>query len=204
MNELEVFIDPCSAPSYLALQPTITLCRELDVVPVWHPFRAAPERRPPKENDGDVRQRHQRVRQAYRDQDYARYAAWQGLPFHRPATTGFRDLIDYALIRIGATPEAMPFLQSLTAILWGDCGTPVDAPLLQRISGIDTLSEDFLRDGTTALAAESARIEPLGIFDAPAYSLRGELFIGRQHLPAIRQLLTRDNPFAASAALHQP
>jgi 2-hydroxychromene-2-carboxylate isomerase len=200
MNELEIFIDPFSAPSYLALKPTINLCRELGVVPVWHPFRAAAERRPPKENDGDVRQRHQRVRQAYRDQDYARYAAWQGLSFHRPAASSLRDLIDYALIRIGDRPEAMPFLLSLTATLWGGDGTAVEAPLLQQISGLHSLDEDFRHDGTAVLAAESARIEPLGIFDAPAYALQGELFIGRQHLPAIRELLTRGNPFATSTA----
>lgn len=198
MSHLDIFFDPFSAPSYLALGPTVDLCRDLGVVPFWHPFRAPAERRPPKQNDADVRQRHQRVRQAYRDHDYARYAAWQGLPFHRPAATGIRDLIDYTLIRIGAMPEAIPFLQSLTALLWGGSGTGVDAQALQRLSGIASLATDFAREGTAVLAAEATGVEPLGIFDAPAYVLQGELFIGRQHLPAIRNLLTRGNPFTAT------
>ncbi len=197
MSPLEIFIDPFSAPSYLALKPTFELCTELKVVPTWHPFRAPAERRTSKDLDADVRQRHQRVRQEYRDHDYARYAAWQGVPFQRPALSTNRDLIDYALIRLGDSPEATRFLQSLTAMLWGGYSEP-EASEFAELAGLPSLLADFQSEGADVLAAESRRVEPLGIFDAPAYLIDGELFIGRQHLPAIRQLLTVGDPFNIS------
>ena len=195
MTILDIFIDPFSVPSYLALKPTFELCAELKVMPVWHPFRAPLERRPSKDLDADVRQRHQRVRQEYRDHDYARYAAWQGIPFQRPAPAANRDLIDYALLRVGASPQATAFLKALTRQLWGGQPEP-DGQALADLTEIPTLLADFEHNGASALAGQTRQSDPLGIFDAPAFLIDGELFIGRQHLPALRHLLTVGNPFS--------
>lgn len=202
MSRLEIFIDPYSAPSYLALRPTTALCRELNVDVTWHPFRAPPERRPSPADDGDVRSRHQRVRQAYRDHDYARYAAWQGLPFHRPAPPADRDLVDLAILLAGTTTDAADFLIRLADRLWDGTTFTADAASLSTLLGRPDFATLSAQTGADELAAWRARVEPLGIFDAPAYLIDGELFIGRQHLPAIRQLLTQGNPFNITPHAH--
>ncbi|MBM4205043.1 MAG: hypothetical protein FJ194_12970 [Gammaproteobacteria bacterium] len=196
MSQLMIFLDPCSAPSRLALPALIGFCHSLNVIAHWYPFRAPPERRPPRENDADVRQRHQRIRQEYRDHDQARYAQWLSLSLERPLSAQDRDLIDYAILRTGTTAECPHFLTALTERLWGPDKRAINAAELAELSGITDLATTFAEHGPVHLAKAQKEIEPLGIFDAPACLVEGELFIGRQHLPAIRHLLTQGDPFS--------
>ena len=197
MSRLMIFLDPCSAPSRLALPALIELCHSQNLIAHWHPFRAPPERRPPRENDADVRQRHQRIRQEYRDHDQARYAEWLGLSLQKPLSAHDRDLIDYAILRTGTTAGCPRFLTALTERLWGPDKRAINAAELAELSGIADLATTFAEQGPALLAQAQKEIEPLGIFDAPACLVAGELFIGRQHLPAIRHILTRGSPFSS-------
>jgi len=204
VSPLTIFFDTYSAPSWLALRPTLELLDELAVKARWMPFRAPVERRHPpqtdKQPDEDVRRRHQRVRQDYRDHDHARYAARQGRSFLPPAGTGDRDLIDYGLLEAGARGRAPVFLERLTMLLWGGDEASVDSAWLSATLGVADLRLDWALVGAQRLAAARDEAASLGIFDAPTFLIGDELFIGRAHLPAIRRLLIHGTLFPASGS----
>ena len=55
------------------------------------------------------------------------------------------------------------------------------------VSGFETFVD---REGPAALDAARAELLEAGVFDVPAYRVGGEVLLGRQHLPLIRDLLS--------------
>lgn len=199
MQTLGIFIDPLSAPSWLALRPTLTLIERLHLNADWQPFTAPQPRRWEPQLDESVSQRHQRVRQAYRDHDQQRYAAWQGIPLRLPIASVDRPLLDYSLLLANDNGTAATLLTSVGNHYWGGNSQPINLEWLSRILHVDDLHDNYLAEGEMRLAAARAQVEELGIFDAPAYLAAGELYVGRQHLPAIERIMSGTNPFQVAA-----
>lgn len=199
MQTLDIFYDPLSAPSWLALRPTLNLIERLHLSADWQPFTAPQPRRLQTQADESVSQRHQRVRQAYRDHDQQRYAAWQGIPFRSPIAAVDRALLDYSLLLANDNGIAASFLTHVGNHYWGGESAPIDLHWLSGALRVDDLQENFLAEGEMRLAAARAQVEELGIFDAPVFQVAGELYVGRQHLPAIERIMSGVNPFEAIA-----
>lgn len=199
MQTLGIFFDPLSAPSWLALRPTLNLIEQLHLNIDWLPFTAPQPRRSQPEAGESVSQRHQRVRQAYRDRDQQRYAAWQGIPLRSPIATVDRPLLDYSLLLANDNGIAAAFLTTVGNHYWGGESQPIDLHWLGRALSVEDLQENFLAEGEMRLAAARAQVEELGIFDAPVYLVAGELYVGRQHLPVIERIMAGMNPFEATA-----
>lgn len=199
MQTLGIFFDPLSAPSWLALRPTLNLIERLHLNTDWQPFTAPQPRRSQTEVDESVSQRHQRVRQAYRDRDQQRYAAWQGIPMRSPIASVDRPLLDYSLLLANDNGIAASFLTTVGYHYWGGESAPIDRHWLGRALRVDDLQENFLAEGEMRLAAARAQVEELGIFDAPVFLVAAELYVGRQHLPAIERIMDGVNPFEATA-----
>ncbi|MEZ5597280.1 MAG: hypothetical protein R3E84_12970 [Pseudomonadales bacterium] len=195
MTSLVVFVDPLRLASVLAVKPTLAMLAQCPAEVTWLPMRAPKEFRQPPALTDTVRERHQRVRQAYRDHDNARYAAWQGLPAGPPACVVDRDLLDYALLQLSASQAAPAYILSVARHWFGGDTTPIDGHWLGTTSGLTDLEKCFAQDGPAALAEHDSHATELGIFDAPAFLAAGQLFIGRQHLPAICRLLQGTDPF---------
>jgi 2-hydroxychromene-2-carboxylate isomerase len=198
MQTLGIFFDPLSAPSWLALRPTLNLLERLHLNADWQPFTAPHPRRLAPQVDESVSQRHQRVRQAYRDRDQERYAAWQGIPLQTPIAAVDRPLLDYSLLLANDNGIAASFLTHVGDHYWGGKSAPIDVGWLSRALRVDDLQENFLAEGEMRLAAARAQVDELGIFDAPVYLVSGELYVGRQHLPAIERIMSGINPFEAA------
>jgi len=199
MQTLGIFFDPLSAPSWLALRPTLSLLERLHLNADWQPFTAPAPRRLAPQVDESVSQRHQRVRQAYRDRDQERYAAWQGIPLQTPIASVDRPLLDYSLLLANDNGIAASFLTHVGEHYWGGKSAPIDLHWLGRALQVDDLQENFLAEGEMRLAAARAQVDELGIFDAPVYLVESELYVGRQHLPAIERIMSGVNPFEATA-----
>lgn len=199
MQTLGIFFDPLSAPSWLALQPTLNLLEQLHLNADWQPFTAPQPRRLVPQADESVSQRHQRVRQAYRDRDQERYAAWQGIPLQSPIASVDRPLLDYSLLLANDNGIAASFLTQVGAHYWGGKSAPIDLHWLSHALRVDDLQENFLAEGEMRLAATRAQVDELGIFDAPVYLVEGELYVGPQHFPAIERIMSGVNPFEATA-----
>lgn len=199
MQTLGIFFDPLSAPSWLALRPTLNLLERLHLNADWQPFTAPQPRRLAPQTDEPVSQRHQRVRQAYRDRDQERYAAWQGIPLLTPTAAVDRPMLDYSLLLANDNGIAASFLTHVGDHYWGGKSAPIDPGWLSRALRVEDLQENFLAEGEMRLAAARAQVDELGIFDAPVYLVEGELYVGRQHLPAIERIMSGVNPFEATA-----
>ncbi|MCP5183876.1 MAG: hypothetical protein H6993_07925 [Pseudomonadales bacterium] len=195
MTSLVVFVDPLRLASVLAVKPTLAMLAQCPAEVTWLPMRAPKEFRQPPALTDTVRERHQRVRQAYRDHDNARYAAWQGLPAGMPACQVDRDLLDYALLLLSRDAKAPGLLLEVARHWFGSSTVPIDAQWLVAASGCTDLQLNYSREGNSTLVAHWALVADLGIFDAPAFLAGDHLFIGRQHLPAIETLLTGGTPF---------
>lgn len=189
MISLEYFIDFKSPAAYLSLQPTLELRREHDFDLVFRPYRTQ-QKAVPVENDQETKgETHIRVRAQTRQLTHLKYAALCGLPMRFPATPGSTDLALAALFYAHQDPAAYSALAFHA--YWVDnldLNNPTLVNQLLEKSGHDP--HGF--DGQAHLQAlEDAQIptEESGVVDTPAYVVEGQVFIGREHLPWIRELL---------------
>ncbi len=186
---IDLYVDPTSAASYLAFEPTLALLARTNLQATWH--MASKPRRHVASADGEetVSDRHKRVRQAYQDDEAARYARWRGLPMHTPNAEWVPSAVAAALAAVASQPRiAADFLGSLYDHYWSGNPAPLHAAGVQQLltaAGGPVISESALAQGAALLhdAGET------GVFDVPAYRIAGEVFIGRQHLPLIERII---------------
>ena len=185
---IDLYVDPTSAASYLAFEPTLALLGRSDLRATWH--MAGKPRRHAARADGKetVSERHKRVRQAYQDDEAARYARWRGLPMHTPRAQLDAQAVAAALASVSGHPVvAAHFLRSLYDQYWSGNPAPLHADGVQQLltaAGGPPISAAALAQG----AARLREAGETGVFDVPAYRIAGETFIGRQHLPLIERI----------------
>ncbi|MEO0548434.1 MAG: DsbA family protein [Pseudomonadota bacterium] len=186
---LTVYVDFKSPASYLALQPTLALIARYGVETTWRPFQTVERDVPAVKAVEEVGERHRRVRAQSERQTHERYAEVQGieLQFRSPPTP-----TDLALGALAMLKEAQgPFMQRAFEAYWStdadlndlDC---VHALLTAVDAATDQVSEHALRN---ALQVSQLKAEDKGVVDAPAYVIADQIFIGRQHLPWIEEIL---------------
>ncbi|MEZ5559976.1 MAG: DsbA family protein [Pseudomonadales bacterium] len=198
---LTVCIDVRQPQAYLALQPTLALAAELDLLVDWLPFAVAPLKAPaaaaPDEDRGT---RHRRIRAEYQAAEIRRYAAVQGIQ----VGDGDRDLYrapDATLagaaqlwLREHAPQRMDPFLRRLFAGYWGGGLDLEDLPAVSAvIADMDADGPAFARfaagPGPELLAGMRDQLVAAGVFAVPSFVVAGEVFVGRAHLPMVRWLL---------------
>ena len=187
---MKIYTDLTSPQCYLA-QTAICAHLEASGQPAeWHPV-ATPIYKPPPLGGAEetVSERHKRVRAEYGQRNLLRYAEWQGLELRRltaDANNLDRTQAAAALLSANAAGVAEAFLNRAFREYWGT-KSPFGADqlnaLLEEAGASDPL-RTYLDQAAAAL--DSAR--ELGIFDAPAFVVEDELFIGQQHLPLIGRI----------------
>ena len=193
---VDAFIDLRSPYSYLSLQPAFSLAQRSGVTFDWWPyitdFRSA--------YGGEVEQRSSREisKLKYLYRDCRRLAQQQGLTIH--ATT---KLWDAAL-----ASQAMLFAKSMNR-LWEFCH-PLLVAFWQRefdLESAEHIEAALIRAGLKAsdwrhyleqnaqrdLTAASERAENMGVFGAPTFVYRGELFWGGDRLELLAQRISNTN-----------
>lgn len=197
-ERLTIALDLRSPFSYLALRPSFELVDETGVEVEWLPVRALTLSPPSRPGPGDDRGvRHRRYRAEMLAREIEVYAAAQGLTIEGPYRDGGADAVHLAWLwlRDGAPARFRAFLEEAFGRYWS---RKLDPEQLDDVSALlDELALDGARfrhwadrDGPAALSASQARAAELGLLQAPAYRWQGELFLGRQHLPMLRWLLS--------------
>lgn len=186
---LTAYIDFKSPASYLAIKPVLALATRHAITVQWHPFRTFERDVPEVTDNASVAQTHRRVRAASRRTIHQKYAAHQGIDLQFPDPAGNTDLALGALALINGDP--LPFIQAAFEAYWtrhADLNDPdIVAPLFTDIG-----NKDLSFDQSAAIEAlESAQeqAEERGVVEAPAFILQDQLFIGREHLPWIEELI---------------
>lgn len=203
-SPLIVYVDVKSPYAYLAIEPTLKLGEELGISIDWRPLTLnipsylGSAR---TDNSGKVVQSERTpaqwnaVRYAYRDAK--RYARIRGITLY-----GTQKIWDSSFAGIGllwarriSEAAAVSYLQTVYPPFWRreldiedpaviestlrQSSVPVDG-FLQWLGGEGRLEHDALQDS----------LHPTGIFGVPTYIVAGDRFFGREHLPAVRWLLT--------------
>lgn len=193
---MELVFDFTSAASLLAFKPACALADELGIAIDWLPFaapaRAAPQR-PRAGEEEAAGERHLRVRAEYVARDTARYARVQGLELRRDA-----EGVDAALARAGCLwanrhGVGREYVERVLLQFWAARLDIEDRPAIAAAlaeSGAPAFDDDAVAVAATALAAQQTALQERGIFNVPTFLVADQVFIGRQHLPMIRSLLT--------------
>ncbi|MEM1402586.1 MAG: DsbA family protein [Pseudomonadota bacterium] len=184
------YTDFKSPAAYLAFRGTRELATELNVAVEWRPFRSSERAAPTRVADQTVTANHMRARAETRRALHAHYASARGLTLNWPERALASDVALGALACLGGDPE--PFMTAAFNAYWidnRDLDDPqvVQALLAQAGAVIEVFDEEGLR---SALDTVQTQAEAEGVVDAPAFVVEDQLFVGREHFPWIRELLT--------------
>ena len=197
-GQLLVVIDIKSPQAYLAIGPTCALADEIGITINWQPLIMTPSKTSAAPSSGDDRgARHRRFRADYLDRDIARYAADRGL-----SIGGRQRRTDSTLAAIGllwvqrqGPSRARAYVERVFERYWQEALdiedersiravlTEIEAP----ISGFEAFVKG---DGRASLARIQSELRDKGVFEVPTYLLNEDTFLGRQHLPLLRSLLS--------------
>ena len=189
---VDAFIDLRSPYSDLALKPARQLAAQRGVRFDWWPFitdfRSA--------YGGEVEERTQRdiAKVKYLYMDCRRLAKLQGLTIR--ATTKLWDatLGSQAMLFARSRDRLWEFCDPMLAAFWCrefDLESPVEIGAALAAAGLDLTDWQAWREtrGQADLAAAQARAESLGVFGAPTFVYRGELFWGSDRVDLLAATL---------------
>ena len=177
------FTDP---ESYLALGPTIHMARELKVQLYVVPFRMTrrPMRRTTPGENETVGERHARVRANYQEVNLRRYFERQGLRYRKTEETDSSAALE-GLLQAREARKSIEYASTIFDRFWNDS---IDLTP-QSIKGV--LEELMITERSTQdLVVCREKLIERGIFSTPMYVVADHVFMGRQHLPMIRWILT--------------
>jgi 2-hydroxychromene-2-carboxylate isomerase len=195
-STLTTAIDFASPRSYLALKPTIALADQLGIEIDWQPFLVDPVKQPTTEFRGDRGIRHRVIRAAYMERDSIRYLADRGIilrDFGKQANSMIAAL-GLLWLKRESRPLVQRYVEQVFERYWrGELDIEDQSAmraLLVEIGAPTTGFETLISgDGRVALDRVRSELRDAGVFDVPAYVANGEIFIGREHLPMIRDRL---------------
>ena len=187
---IDFVFDFTSVDCWLAFGPTCRLADELGVQVNWLPMRvparAAAE---PKENES-VAERHARVRAEYMASENARYAERLGVPLKRSGAGVDSWLASAACIWASEHDAGREFVARVFEEFWQARLNIEDAAAIAGIlEDLDVPGFD-LDESARRLDELREELAERGAFGIPTYLVEGQMFMGRQHLPMIRWLLT--------------
>ena len=186
---LTVYIDFKCPASFLALRPIYDLMADTNVEVNWKPFRS---RQPtiPEEKENETRgETHRRVRAMQRRATHQRYALARGVDMHFRDEPGKTDTALAALNLDLANPRR--FVRTAFKFYWM---SDYDLDDENRVTSILAASGNFLEQGQLRAARDELEdyqihTEENGVFITPTFILGEHTFVGREHLPLIKQML---------------
>ena len=195
---LSVAIDFKSAIAYLAIGPTRAIAEQSGVAIDWQPFLVSSWKDySAGSGTNDRGARHRRVRAEYIERDVMRYAAAKGLTIrglHRQ-TDSTLAAIGLLWTRLAAAARATEYVQCVFDRYWCEQLNIADESAVRSlleelgvpVAGFAAYASG---EGRAELERLQAELAKAGVFDVPTYLLNGEVYVGRQHLPLIRALLS--------------
>ncbi|MEM7328888.1 MAG: DsbA family protein [Pseudomonadota bacterium] len=188
---LTVFIDFKSPAAYLALQPTCALAQRHDLTIDWRPFRSVERDIPKLGKEETVGESHRRVRAAALRRQAVKYAHHQGIDLKFPQQPGATDLALGVLATWSGDP--LPFINAAFKAYWEDHANLDDPKIVTSL--LHSLGHaDAINPETVAQALEAAleAADEIGIVGAPGYLIDDQIFVGREHLPWIEDIVIQN------------
>ena len=206
-GKLPVAIDFKSPQAYLAIGPTCALADELGISIEWQPLIVAPSKTTAAASSADDRgARHRRFRADYLERDIARYAADRGL-----ALRGLQRRTDSTLAAIGllwaqrgGPSRARAYVERVFERYWRESLDIEDQrsirAVLTEIEAPGPGFEAFVKGaGRAELERIQSELRDQRVFEVPTYLVKDDTFLGRQHLPLIRSMLSSKSGLVSSS-----
>ena len=191
---IELAFDFTSAASLLAFKPACVLADDLGVAIDWLPFPTQSRAPAPPNTNETVSDRHLRVRAEYVARDTARYAQAQGIEMNRDAQGVDSALAGAGCLWANRHGVGRAYVERTLLPFWAG---RLDIEDRAAIAGVlaDLGTPEFAGCDAKELTAHQAALEERGVFNVPTFLVAEQQFVGRQHLPMIRWLLTgQDGP----------
>lgn len=189
MTGFDLYVDFKCPASRLAFEPTLALAKRTGATIAWHPFRSRQELIHEAREDETVAERHRRVRAIQRRAVHSRYAEALGVALNFRDDPGSSDAALAALLALQDDP--VPFIAAAFEAYWADGADLGDPDVVAAVAeGCGTVPpDDGLARATTRIDGWQDECAARGIFFTPSYVIGDELFVGREHLPWIEELL---------------
>ena len=181
---ITAYIDFKSLDCFLAVSPILKLAADCETPVTWQPYRSKQRALPTQVASELVTQTHHRVRAESERRLQQHYAELRGLDID--PSRGQMDTSDALRWLACLEGDASSFVSSLFTAHWIDHRDINDPFFLERITadcGL-TRTQDIVDLDSLERAAEAK-----GLFDAPTFFIEGQMFVGRAHIPLMRQLL---------------
>jgi len=207
VRALTAYLDLKSPYAYLALAPARALCAQHGVAIDWLPYvldipsylgsaRLDPATGAVLES-ARTESQWRKVRYAY--MDVRRQANRAGLVIRGTQKIWSTELAAIALLyaKERAPARVDAFLDATFAPFWRrELDAESESALAEKLREAGVDAEGFpafaAGDGRARLAAVMTEAHERGVFGVPSFLWHGELFWGREHLPAIAERLERD------------
>ncbi|KFI05117.1 2-hydroxychromene-2-carboxylate isomerase [Massilia sp. BSC265] len=184
---IEFWFEFGSNYSYLSVMRIEALARAAGVPLQWRPFLLGPIFRELGWQSSPFVEQKEKGEYVWRDM--ARRAAKYGLPFTRPSSFPRRALLPMRVALLGAEQAWMgEFCRRVMLRNWShDADIDDSGTVLAALEGLVADPAAILReaegeDNKAVLRAQTAAARRLGIFGAPSFIVRGELFWGDDRL----------------------
>ena len=185
---LPVYIDFKSPSAYLAMAPTLALARRHGLQIDWRPFRTVERDVPKLGQEETVGESHRRGRASALREQAIKYARHQDITLAYPSELGSTDL---ALgILATWTGDRLPFIQAAFRAYW-QAHANLDDPntIAQILADLGQPAEISKAEVSEALDLALDHADEVGIGGAPGYVIQDQIFVGREHLPWIEDLI---------------
>jgi 2-hydroxychromene-2-carboxylate isomerase len=194
---LTVAIDFKSPSAFLAAAPTSTIAEQAGVTVDWQPFLVSSSKDHGAGSESSRGARHRRLRADYMDRDTIRYAAGRGLSLqnlHRQTDSSLAA-IGLLWTRREAAALADAYVRQVFERYWREELNIQDGDALRALlAQIGAPTAGFMAylqgEGRAELEHLQSELLRAGIFEVPTYLLDDQIYVGRQHLPLIRALLS--------------
>lgn len=189
-NTIVVAIDFTSADSYLALNPAIALAHELDLALSLQPFRVSPSPIPSETRGENDAQRHKRIRAQYRQLDTKRYAQTRGIELLADPIGVDPTLAHFGLLLASNRGVGSEYAQIVFQEFWkNELDLEREEEIVNVLRRVGVGRTQFLKEMQLRLSEIREDLLSREVFSVPTFLVKGERFIGRQHIPMIRTLL---------------
>jgi len=189
--KLTLFIDFKSPAAYLALKPTLDLIKTYHLDVNWLPFPTKQSAIAIERDNETKGETHRRVRAVQRQQMHEMYAELGNTPMHFRPKPGNSDLALNVLANLSVDPTT--FVSRAYDAYWIEGKDLNDAVVVEQLvtdAGLH-FSAELLQSKTIDTSIEQAQAQ--GVFEVPAFVIEEQVFIGREHMPWLREIVAKKN-----------
>ena len=191
MRELTAYIDFKSPESYLAFHQTVALTERNNIEVDWKPFLTKYRAIPVTGANETKGETHLRIREDHKKYLNLKYAEILNLPMKYPLAESKTDLALAILSQANMINQE--YLQLAFSYFWRDSLNLNETKTVNELltsSGIDYIVPQDTGHLLNALNQLTQQAKEFGVIATPTYWIDNQLFLGREHLPWIKEELT--------------